>query len=626
MKDEALKYLHAGFSVIPLGDITKDESGSKKITYPISWQKYQKERPSNEDILDWSSKGYSNLGIVTGRVSNLLVMDVDSYKPTFDAELVKSFNLPITPVQETANGGKQYFFKYPVEIDIHNAVCIGHNGSGIDIRGDGGMVIAPPTKTSYGAYSWLVDPFETPLADIPSKLLELLQKEHSSESKPAKSLVELSSLSEGEGRDNALTKICGTLAHSLHPNRWATEIFPTMMAINNTYKPPLPQKDLKRIYDSITNRELKGGRNTAEATKNAPEFKFSPSMPFSELIATQFPESRYAINPFFESGTLNMISAPPNTWKSWLMFYFASKIATGEMVLDKFSTEKAKVMIINEEDSYRSVQDRFNLLGITDKELPIYFHIAKGLKVEKKFVEEIIKEAEEKDIKVIMMDSLRSIHLADENSSTAMQEVLDNLKEITRHNITVIFTHHNRKKSPFDRGNDNAELSRGSTAINAAISGHISLEEEVRDGDKFLILRHMKSKAGPKHDPIEIEIENDEEDKVRFNFKGEFKEKQNKARRAKESIYNVLYQGGWKTVKELVDISMLGRSSIDEGIKMLSDEKLIKSITRKQAEERGIVKVGEGKANEKLYSFNKESGVVDELDEFEDNEKTPKDN
>ena len=616
MKDEALKYLHAGFSVIPLGNITKDETGSKKIEYPISWQKFQKELPTYEEILSWIK--YPNLGIATGRVSNLLVLDVDSYKPGFDADLVKSFNLPVTPVQETANGGKQYFFRYPMEIDIHNAVCIGHNGSGIDIRGDGGMVIVPPTKTSYGAYSWLIDPFETPLADVPPKLLELLSKDHSSESGKKQSIVDLTALSKGEGRDNSLTKICGTLAYSLHPNRWATEIYPTMMAINSTYKPPLPHKDLKRIYESITNKELRRRQNSGNVlaeTQPKQEKIFTPAISLDELMDKEFPEAQFVVNPYFETGTLNMVSAPPNTWKSWLLFYFINYIAKGMNIFDTFQTEKSRIMVVNEEDNARLIKERLKMLG-TERGLPVFFHIMEGLKITKETVELFKKEILEKEIKVIIFDSLRAVHDANENDSQEMQKVMDLFKEIARVGVTVIFTHHNRKRNVGEKNNDNAEMSRGSTAINAAISGHLSLEEEDRDGYKFLIVRHLKSKAGPKHDPIELEIVNEEEDKLDFVFKGKFKEKENKARQVKESIYNVLYGGGWMTIKELREMKIGSESNIREGMEMLRKENLIKIITRKEAEDKNLIPLGGGKANEKLYSFNKESGKVDELDEF----------
>ena len=114
--------------------------------------------------------------------------------------------------------------------------------------------------------------------------------------------------------------------------------------------------------------------------------------------------------------------------------------------------------------------------------MPIFYRVAQGSKLDSEtFVDKLIAEAKDKQIGVIMFDSLRSMHVLDENSSKDMQVVMDKLKKIARENITVVFTHHHRKKGMFSK-NDDADASRGSSAINAAIRGHLSLEEIEREG------------------------------------------------------------------------------------------------------------------------------------------------
>src|SRR3990167_1403824 len=129
---EALEYLSIGLSVIPLGPITKSEDGKKDIIYPVSWKKYQTTLPTSKEVERWN---YPNLGIITGKISNIMVLDLDSYKPNYDRELEKSLQIPPTPTSQTASGGKQCFFRLPENMFIKNDVCIGHEGSGIDIRG-----------------------------------------------------------------------------------------------------------------------------------------------------------------------------------------------------------------------------------------------------------------------------------------------------------------------------------------------------------------------------------------------------------------------------------------------------------------------------------------------------------
>ncbi len=335
-----------------------------------------------------------------------------------------------------------------------------------------------------------------------------------------------------------------------------------------------------------------------------------PSLSFSELMSQEFPKARYCVEPFFESGTVNMVSAPPNTWKSWLLFLASSHIAQGTSLFEKFSTEQSKVMIVNEEDSFRAIQDRFNILGITDTTLPIFFRVANGSKFESKFIDKLLEELKEKQINVVIFDSLRSMHEADENDSTAMQAILDQMKRISRENITVIFTHHHRKKGMFEKGSS-AESSRGSSAINAAISGHISLDEEERETGLYLVIRHLKSKAGEKLDPFEVKIikenyVNGQATKVSFVYEGEFKQAEKKLKQAKDKIMEILADNKWKSMKDFENIS-IGKDNKRQALTSLKNDGMIVSLTRQQAIAKSIPVSLKGNARELYYSLNTEN-------------------
>ena len=598
------EYLQLGFSIIPLGEISKDKDGNKIIAYPVPWKKYQTVKATEAEALAWTAP---NLGICTGRISNLVVLDLDSYKPNYDAELVKSFNLPVTPCQQTASGGRQYFFAYPKGKEIKNAVCIGTKDSGIDIRGDGGMVIAPPTVTSYGEYSWIVSPFDTPLAELPPKLLEMLVADSKPE-KHRKTLPELVALSEGEGRDNAMASLVGKLLYTLPENKWVEDVWPIALQVNQTYKPPLSQHDLKRIFDSVSGIELKRRQTT---DKKEPDYP--PTVSLTELMDTVFPEIRFCVAPFFEQGTVNMITAPPNNWKSWVVFLFAMRVAEGKNVFghDKFTTQQSKVFIVNEEDSSRLIQDRLKMMSLTDKTLPIFFRVAHGAKLTTVFVDKLIAEAKEKEISVIFFDSLRSIHDANENDSQEMQKVMDLMKKISREGITVIFTHHHRKKPSFGK-QDEAEASRGSTGINASISGHLSLCEVKRENETYIIFQHLKSKVTQKEDPFEILVKytkNEKGDiqKIDFEYAGKYKANEQKLLATKDSLMSTLKVGYWQSAKELFELKIAGMSNVRQALSVLKKEGLILSMNRKQLAEKNIAVDSVGKPNENLYSLNSET-------------------
>ncbi len=426
-------------------------------------------------------------------------------------------------------------------------------------------------------------------------------------------LPELINLSEGGGRNNAMASLIGKLLPITSKENWDTEVWPVVQSVNQTYKPPLPVSELSSVYRSITKIESSNTRGSIGGKASSENPEYTSAMSHSELMAKEFKPARYTIDPFFEQGTMNMVSAPPNTWKSWLLFLFASHIAHGTDVFGKFSTEKANVMIVNEEDSPRLVQDRLRILNVTDTTLPIYYRIANGAKLTLDYIEELIQEAKEKNVGVIMFDSLRAVHEADENDSTAMQGVMDLLKKIVREDITVIFTHHHRKKGMFTK-NDDSESSRGSSAINAAVSGHISLHEKnnTEDNTKTLVLKHLKSKVGEKLEPIDISVEVGPT--IQFNYVGKHEEKNQAENDAKIKILGLL-EGRKELLsrKDFAHLKVAGHTTIKKALKALETENKVIAISRKDATAQGITSFSEGKSNEVLYSLPVDDGSDNNL-------------
>jgi RecA-family ATPase len=269
------------------------------------------------------------------------------------------------------------------------------------------------------------------------------------------------------------------------------------------------------------------------------------------------------------------------------------------MAFGKHGTEQMGVLIVNEEDSARAIQDRYKALNVLDRKLPIYLHIAKGLKIDKSFVTKIIAEMKEKNLKLLILDSLRAVHTSNENDSAEMQVILDFLKEFARAGITVLFTHHNRKKSMTDKG-DMAESTRGSSAVNAAVSGHVSLEERIGETGTFLIVRHLKSKAVEKIQPFELQIMK-EDKQISFKYIGSFEEGEKKVLESMDTIMNILVNEKYVTVASLAKSGVASSAVVREALKQLSEKSLIGRINRAEAKRKGIIIPGDGKSNENLF-------------------------
>lgn len=113
----------------------------------------------------WGKWPNANIGIATGEKSNLFVCDADSPIIVNDAI---ARGLPHTRGVRTGNGQHAYFkhpgFKVPNKVKV----------DGFDFRGDGGYVIAPPSKHANGKYYEWLTPADTPLAECPDWITALI--------------------------------------------------------------------------------------------------------------------------------------------------------------------------------------------------------------------------------------------------------------------------------------------------------------------------------------------------------------------------------------------------------------------------------------------------------------------
>lgn len=326
---------------------------------------------------------------------------------------------------------------------------------------------------------------------------------------------------------------------------------------------------------------------------------------FSELINKDFPDIPWDVEGIFESGTINMISAPPNQYKSWIVQHVALCLAQGKNVFGEFKTKTQKVLIVNEEDNLRMIKDRSLKMIDELKNLDIYFMVGSGFKIGLGTTMDILSEARQRNVTFIVFDSLRSIHNANENDSQEMQEVMDCFKELTREGITVLFTHHNRKKDKFANKTDNSgEESRGSTAINAAVHGHISCEEIFKEDGKYLLISQRKLKCDEKIPPFSVKINIDKEnDKMDFIYTGEYDAKDDTFRKNKESSLRFIENSDrWLSKKEIGGSLKIGTSALNNVLRELEAEGFVESKTKKDLEKAGTrINDQETKHNAKFY-------------------------
>lgn len=127
----------------------------------------------------WKKYPMAAIGIATGSASNLIVIDedvdddkgLDGYQEVSRWER-ENGSLPETVRAITGRGGAHMYYHYTGN-DINNRAGI---LEGVDVRGEGGYVIAPPSRHPNGTdYSWEMPPNETPLAEVDDVVLRFLE-------------------------------------------------------------------------------------------------------------------------------------------------------------------------------------------------------------------------------------------------------------------------------------------------------------------------------------------------------------------------------------------------------------------------------------------------------------------
>jgi hypothetical protein len=165
MLTEAMQYLGIGYSIMPIGD-------NKKPL--IGWEEFQDRKAEPKEIVEWWRKyPAANVGIITGSISKIFVVDFDSN----DARSKINEHLPagFETVEAKTPKGHHMYFCY--DNMIKNSVGILPS---VDIRGEGGYVVAPPSALSHGTYSWINDPFSMGIKMIPDPLKQhLFHSSHS---------------------------------------------------------------------------------------------------------------------------------------------------------------------------------------------------------------------------------------------------------------------------------------------------------------------------------------------------------------------------------------------------------------------------------------------------------------
>jgi len=119
----------------------------------------------------WTKWPDANVGIATGSPADIIVVDMDNKRGVNGSGNLAALSSSLGGIPETLTAttgcGEHLFFKHPGALVRNNTSKLAH---GVDVRGDGGYVVAPPSMHVNGnRYTWKDQ--EQQLAAVPDWLL-----------------------------------------------------------------------------------------------------------------------------------------------------------------------------------------------------------------------------------------------------------------------------------------------------------------------------------------------------------------------------------------------------------------------------------------------------------------------
>jgi len=451
-----------------------------------------------ETIRTWFRRR-RNVGIATGR--GLLVLDID----LGGEEWLRQQAVPLTWSARTGSGGLHYYFRLPPGVELRDTA--GKLAAGVDTRGDGGMVVAPPSVSGRGLYEWQTAPGEVDLAPIPAWLLtRLLELASGSERSPVRDLPE--TIPTGQ-RNEALARVAGALWRPGVLSESA--LAASLQAVNRERcEPPLPADEVARIAASVSRYQPEPPL-VVTTGQPAPPPAAPPDPPppaewlhdGADLLAAEIDDPPPLVGG---SGTGVLISAgdlavwhgAPRSYKSFSALLAALCVATGNHFADRWPAVRAPVLYIQEEGGLANWQRRLRwslaAIDATAEDLRGWFYTSASARFrldDEAWLASLCHEMERIQPGLLVIDPLSQVSGHDENDATETGRLVRTVRTIqTETGASVVLVAHDRKNT---QGARRSASLRGSSALWAA-AGTVAFDR-TEAGDGCLVSPELKDAA-----------------------------------------------------------------------------------------------------------------------------------
>ncbi len=480
----------------------------------VRWKPYQEERPTDEEVAEWWTRWPdANIGMATGRVSGVVVLDADGD----DARraVLQKGGIDQTPVIWTGrSGGAHFWLAAPtIDVDVRN---FAGKLPGVDFRGEGGYALLPPSVHELGTrYRW-ADRTQTlrPVA-MPQWLLDLFDAPSGTDTvfEPLDTSLVLDGIPEGQ-RDDMLWRYCGKLVGDGVPFTHAETLIRQAARL---CRPPFDEdtavEKLVRAY-----RQFSPNQTLVATTKK----EVPAAEPFewtvydaADFLSLDIPPVLWLVEGYVREAAVIGNFGAPGGLKTYLGTQIALCIATGRSLFDQFSVVRGRVLIVQEDTLASDYQQAYLRpmcahLGITDTDLRGWLFVAPPaemlLDVPEKFAA-LERWIDEHRPSFVLLDSFYLFHQTNGFTPEELTPILRLLKALRiKYGCTIWLIDHDRKTNKSANGSENAiDRWMGGRAKSAACEAAFeSVPGE--NGTVTLYARKLRGGAFPK--PLTLTYEN----------------------------------------------------------------------------------------------------------------------
>jgi hypothetical protein len=480
----------------------------------------------------WALWPDANIGIPTGG-RTFWVLDVDPDKggtESLAALIARHGPLSETVEHLTGGGGRHVLFSAPSGLVIHNSASA--LGPGLDVRGDGGYIVAAPSRHRSGrGYEWEAahHPDEVAVAPAPEWLLRLVLSSaatngHGNGHHAAEDWAALL-LGAPYGQPHAV--VCRIAGHYLGLGLPEAEVVEILLGFAVRCRPPHDAADVRRVV-----RDL--------AAKDATREQTDPSAGLGTRTWRELVEGpRQAIEHHWPGwiplAAVALLVGAGETFKSWLALTLAISTAAGRSLFaqaDEGAMRRGPVLYITGENAIDEEARRCQLLQAAlglPLDLPITFLPAESLNLSRdEDYQAVLAVVAHLQPVLIVVDSAIAVSgVNEERDNSAVRAFMQTriLPLARRHHATVVVIGHSPKppQQPGMKFTDE-HVARGASDWRNAADVVLYLRRDPSLGHAAVVLRHAKVRIGRRHAPLWFTLDESTAGAVALTLGGSYDE------------------------------------------------------------------------------------------------------